>query len=106
MVEAKRSGFSKQMMSQILDPPPAEATDCLICCYVNATSQIQVVRITNVPNWYYERVVFPGQRLIFSAPQTAHLQVYAGSMGELDEVIPCQELQVLAGAPEPALVSS
>ncbi|MCS7031588.1 MAG: DUF1830 domain-containing protein [Gloeomargarita sp. SKYG116] len=93
-------------MSQILDPPPVDATDCLICCYVNATSQIQVVRITNIPNWYYERVVFPGQRLIFTAPDTAHLQVYAGSMGELDEVIPCRDLQIMSDAEEAALVMS
>ncbi|MCS7291880.1 MAG: DUF1830 domain-containing protein [Gloeomargarita sp. SKYBB_i_bin120] len=94
------------MMSQILDPLPVTATDCLICCYVNATSQIQVVRITNIPNWYYERVVFPGQRLIFSAPSDAHLQVHAGSMGELDEVIPCRDLQLLGSATEEALVLS
>jgi hypothetical protein len=46
-------------MSQILDPLPKGGTSVILCCYVNATSQIQVSRITNIPNWYFERVVFP-----------------------------------------------
>jgi DNA-directed RNA polymerase specialized sigma24 family protein len=52
-------------MAQILDPLPEDSQSTVLCCYVNATSQIQVARITNIPKWYFERVVFPGQRLIF-----------------------------------------
>ncbi|MGI8499796.1 MAG: DUF1830 domain-containing protein [Hassallia sp.] len=28
---------------------------------------MQVAKISNVPNWDFERVVFPGQRLLFEA---------------------------------------
>ncbi|WAS06440.1 DUF1830 domain-containing protein [Gloeomargaritales cyanobacterium VI4D9] len=94
------------MMSQIFDPLPVTATDLLVCCYVNATSQIQVVRITDVPNWYFERVVFPGQRLMFTCPDGAHLEVYAGSMGVLDDTIPCRELHIMEALEEPVLVAA
>ncbi|MEN9217475.1 MAG: DUF1830 domain-containing protein [Gloeomargarita sp. DG_2_bins_126] len=91
-------------MSQVFDPLPVTATDCLVCCYVNATSQIQVVRITDVPNWYFERVVFPGQRLLFTTPENAHLEVHTGMMA--DDTIPCRELQVMGALEEPVLVSA
>ncbi|MEN9216213.1 MAG: DUF1830 domain-containing protein [Gloeomargarita sp. HHBFW_bins_162] len=94
------------MMSQIFDPLPETATDCLLCCYVNATSQIQVVRITDVPNWYFERVVFPGQRLIFTTPDYAHLEVYGGTMGDLEDTIPCAELEIMGALEEPVLVAA
>ncbi len=93
-------------MSQIFDPLPVTATDCLVCCYVNATSQIQVVRITDVPNWYFERVVFPGQKLMFTSPDTAHLEVHAGTMAVLDDTIPCRELQITGALEEPVLVAA
>ena len=55
-------------MAQILDPIPPEQSEKILCCYVNATSKIQIARISNIANWYFERVVFPGQRLVFEAP--------------------------------------
>jgi Domain of unknown function (DUF1830) len=99
-------------MSQILDPmPPSDdpsgassANDRVLCCYVNATSSIQVVRITDVPNWYFERVAFPGQRLIFEAFATAHLEIHTGMMASsiLSDTIPCTKLaMVLEESPAP-----
>jgi hypothetical protein len=84
-------------MSQIFDPVPGHAEDHkIVCCYVNATSKIQVARITNVPNWYFERVVFPGQHLIFEALQVAQLEIHSGMMASsiLSDIIPCVQLQV------------
>lgn len=81
-------------MSQILDSLPASKPEHLLCCYVNATSKIQVARITNVPNWYFERVVFPGQRLIFEALGEAQLEIHTGMMASsiLSDTIPCHRL--------------
>ena len=81
-------------MAQILDPIPTVQRKVLLCCYVNATSQIQVVRITNLPNWYFERVVFPGQRLVFEALPEALLEVHTGMMASaiLSDTIPCERL--------------
>lgn len=81
-------------MAQILDSLPSGSSDNLLCCYVNATSQIQVARITNIPNWYFERVVFPGQRLIFEALPDAQLEIHTGMMASaiLSDKISCDRL--------------
>jgi len=83
-------------MAQILDPLPSDNKDKIICCYVNATSQIQVARITNIPNWYFERVIFPGQRLVFEALPAALLEIHSGMMASaiLSDTIPCHRLCV------------
>lgn len=85
-------------MAQIFDPLPPQASDPILCCYVNATSKIQVVRITNIPNWYFERVAFPGQRLVFEALPYAQLEVHCGMMASaiLADTIPCDRLRVEA----------
>lgn len=83
-------------MSQILDPIPNNQPSALFCCYVNATNQIQVARITNVPNWYFERVVFPGQRLVFEAVPSAQLEIHTGMMASsiISDTIPCDQLSI------------
>ncbi len=83
-------------MTQIFDPLPNSTNDKIVCCYVNATSKMQVARITNVPNWYFERVVFPGQRLIFESVSDAQLEIHCGMMASaiLSDTIPCKRLQI------------
>ncbi|MDZ8054317.1 MAG: DUF1830 domain-containing protein [Aulosira sp. ZfuVER01] len=83
-------------MAQILDPLPPEQSGKILCCYMNATSKIQVARITNIPNWYFERVVFPGQRLVFEAPQEAQMEIHTGMMASaiLSDTIPCVRLAI------------
>jgi hypothetical protein len=83
-------------MSQTLDSPPNDRNSNLLCCYVNATSQIQIARITNIPNWYFERVVFPGQRLVFEAHKNAVLEIHSGMMASsiLSDTIPCTKLKL------------
>ncbi len=81
---------------QVLDPLSQDDTK-IWCCYVNSTSQIQIARISNVDNWYFERVVFPGQRLMFEAPTSASLEIHTGVMASsiLSDNISCQELAVV-----------
>ena len=81
-------------MAQILDPLPNDKGKSVLCCYVNTTSNIQIVRITNVPGWYFERVVFPGQRLVFEAIPEALLEIHSGMMASaiLSDTIPCDRL--------------
>ncbi|MCM1983723.1 DUF1830 domain-containing protein [Lyngbya confervoides] len=83
-------------MSNILDPLPAIDADTVVCCYVNSTSKVQVARITNIQNWYFERVVFPGQRLLFEASSQALLEIHTGMMASsiLSDRIPCHRLVV------------
>jgi hypothetical protein len=68
----------------------------LLCHYRNVTSKVQVVRISNIAQWYFERVVFPGQDLLFEAPQAAELEIYSGGMASalLVDRQHCQDLQV------------
>ncbi|PSB23390.1 hypothetical protein C7B69_14655, partial [filamentous cyanobacterium Phorm 46] len=57
---------------------------------------IQIARICNIPNWYFERVVFPGQRLVFEAMRAAALEIHTGMMASaiLSDKIPCDRLQI------------
>jgi hypothetical protein len=83
-------------MAQLIDPVPSNASDLICCCYINATSKIQVARITNIPNWYFERVVFPGQRLLFEALPEGQLEIHTGMMASsiLSDTIPCPQIQI------------
>jgi hypothetical protein len=102
-------------MAQIIDPLPPDTQEPSLCCYVNATSKIQIARITNIPNWYFERVVFPGQRLVFEAMPQALLEIHSGMMSAIiADTIPCDRLRVemeletdlqLGEPPEPTLLS-
>jgi hypothetical protein len=67
-----------------------------LCCYVNATAHVEVIRITNIPHWSLERVVFPGQRLLFNAPTLAKLEIHTGMSisSIISETIDCQDLQL------------
>lgn len=83
-------------MAQILDSLPPDQSDRVLCCYVNATSKIQIARISNIHTWYFERVVFPGQRLVFEAPPHSVLEIHTGMMASsiLSDNIPCERLCV------------
>jgi hypothetical protein len=89
-------------MAQILDPVPSSQRNIILCCYVNATSHIQVARITNISSWYFERVVFPGQRLVFEALPQALLEIHTGMMASsiLSDTIPCERLYISDGGDE------
>ncbi|MEL6229948.1 MAG: DUF1830 domain-containing protein [Cyanobacteria bacterium J06627_3] len=91
-------------MAQTLDPIPFDSTDTVLCCYVNSASKIQVVRITNIQNWYFERVVFPGQRLMFESSVKGQLEVHSGAMASsiLEDTIPCTRLTIAQSEDEMA----
>jgi hypothetical protein len=87
-------------MTAILAPQPTKNTidpsQPLLCYYTNRSSQLEVARISNIPGWYFERVVFPGQRLMFEAPNTASLEIYTGKGATvmLSDRIACTNLQI------------
>lgn len=68
----------------------------MLCYYTNFTNQIQIICITNIPTQYFERVIFPGQRLLFDALPEAQLEVYTAEV--VDTVLPdrisCQYIEV------------
>lgn len=95
-------------MAQILAPLTLNYDRRILCCYFNNTSQIQVVRIANVSNWYFERIVFLGQRLLFEALPEAHLEIYTGmsSAAILSDRISCHLLRVSEDLPSRYLTAS
>lgn len=83
-------------MTQILDSLPANCANRILCCYINDGHKIRVARIINIPDWYFERVIFPGERLLFEALPNAQLEIYATmfSTTVLVEMIACDRLIV------------
>jgi hypothetical protein len=71
-----------------------------LCSYTNTTSAVQIIQIVNISNWYFERVVFPWQRLFFEAKLDAELDVYTSRFGQaiLVKQIPAIYLQVEQGS--------
>lgn len=62
-------------MSSIFGSGLDGSIDSILCFYINSTSQIQIARITNIPNYYWDRIVFPGQKLMFTALMSAILEI-------------------------------
>ncbi|MEG4029990.1 MULTISPECIES: DUF1830 domain-containing protein [unclassified Microcoleus] len=69
----------------------------ILCYYANVTNLVQVLRIENIPNWYFEKVMFPGQRLMFEAAAEAVLEIHTGTVASaiLSDKIPCYVLRVI-----------
>lgn len=84
-------------MAQTSTSLPSDRSNRILCYYENVTSQVQVARIANIPNWLFERVVFPQQRLLFEALPEALLEVRNSSNTSLLDEIPCPRLQVKDG---------
>lgn len=70
--------------------------ELILCCYENKTTQMQVGRISNINHWFFERVILPGQRLVFEAPLEAELEIHTGVTisAILSEKISCDRLQI------------
>lgn len=82
------------MISPLTLSPP----QIILCCYVNSTAHVEVAKITNIPHWSLERVLFPGQQLLFNAPALAKLEIHTGMSisAIISETIDCQDLQLPA----------
>lgn len=76
--------------------PLSEYSERILCFYANATSQVQMARIKNIPNLHFERVVFPGQRLFFEAVPNAQLEIQTGITDDeiISDRITCNCLRV------------
>lgn len=88
-------------MTQILDSLPADRSNRILCYYINDARMIKIARITNVPNWYFERVVFPEERLLFEALPEAQLEIYVTNFSTvaLVEITTCDRLAVKVHRP-------
>jgi Domain of unknown function (DUF1830) len=85
-------------MTTIFFPPPAEEMTSELCCFINHSEKVVIVRIRNIAHWYCERVVFPQERFMFSAPPNAELEVHRNTqIGMTYDAIPCEKLRVSEG---------
>lgn len=75
---------------------PLTGSEPLCCYYVNRTELTQILRITNIPGYFLERVLLPGQPLMFEACRSALLEIHSSEMAGAiaSDTIPCQQLQL------------
>lgn len=94
-------------MAQLFEAVPSFYPDPILCYYRNSTPQMQTIRIDNLPNWHFERVVFPGQRLLFEAVPEGELEIYVVERAEqkFARTIPCCQLKVDRLQSSPSSVS-
>lgn len=72
-----------------------DLSDYTLCFYTNMTSQVQIIKITNIPNYSWKKAVFPGQQLIFEGITSACLEIYTSDRPAIpSEIISCQQLQI------------
>lgn len=60
----------------VVAPPMHHSSEQILCCYANRSELSQTVRITNVPERFFERVVFPGQSILFETHPDALVEVH------------------------------
>ena len=82
-------------MNNAIDSLPHNIPGRITCSYRNSTASLQVIRITNIANWYFERIIFPGQQLVFQAFPDALLEIHSCETVTtiLADRIPCQRLR-------------
>jgi hypothetical protein len=68
-----------------------ESDRSILCFHINTSDRIQVLRIQNLSSLHLEKVVFPGQRLIFEALPEAQLEIYYSET--VSRFVPCHLLQ-------------
>ena len=78
-----------QPMSQIIDAVPSQYPNKILCGHHNISSRLQVMKITNIPHWSFERIVFPGEIRLFEAMPEAILEIYDGNG---ITTVPCQQI--------------
>ncbi|MGF1521571.1 MAG: DUF1830 domain-containing protein [Leptolyngbyaceae cyanobacterium] len=89
-------------MSTVTSPLPqcrnwTEDENLLTTCYYsNRTPYLEILRISNIPDWYFEKLVFPQQRLTFKSPTEGMIEIYTTESGKvtLVEVLPCNYRQI------------
>jgi hypothetical protein len=105
MVNVQRTAINKNLVltdareqTTLSRLPGCDAihSERILCYYMNTTNQIQIIRSAKIANCCFERVVFPGQRLLFEAVPEAQLEIHTGTMvtAILSDRIPCSRLRV------------
>jgi sucrose-6-phosphate hydrolase SacC (GH32 family) len=83
----------------MLYPQTFDQKSWMLCYYKNESQGVQILKIDNVEDWYFERLVKPEERLVFEAPEMAQLQIHYPSSSQYKslEIIPCYQIRVRYG---------
>lgn len=76
--------------------PPKNGFRHLLCFYSNSTPYLQIIKLINSKDFELERVLFPQERLMFTAVPEAQLEIITCENGfpGRSERIACDRLQV------------
>ncbi|MBD0264540.1 MAG: DUF1830 domain-containing protein [Tolypothrix sp. Co-bin9] len=79
----------------MLNSSPVASSQFVLCYYINVTSKIQVPKISNVANWDFESVVFPGERMYVLNTRRALMDIstYTHEAAVLSQIL-CEGLQL------------
>ena len=69
-------------------------SNIILCRYTNYTSQFQIIRISNISHFFFERTVPPKGSIVFETVQEAQLEIHTGMMMSsiLSDIVPCDQL--------------
>lgn len=83
-----------------MSSPTLQKTETKLFYYQNMTSQIQLIRLFQGDRRCFEKVVFPGDRLIFEASSDSDLDIaiHLASGLVLRDRFPCEHLQEVESA--------
>jgi hypothetical protein len=65
----------------------------ILCFHINTSSKIQIISLKNMPNLTWERIIFPGERLMFEALPDAQLEIKSNEVPNL--LVFCQQIRVI-----------
>ncbi|MFW6357835.1 MAG: DUF1830 domain-containing protein [Chroococcales cyanobacterium] len=69
----------------------------ILCFYLNNTNHLQILKSRYPVDWVFEKVIFPGQRILFKGLTEAQLEVHTCVPKKIlaPDVIFCKEMKVL-----------
>jgi Domain of unknown function (DUF1830) len=72
-----------------------EGSEPLLCYYINNDANIQIIRAMNEARCLFERIVFSGKRILFTALPESSLEIYSPLIDSAKiSRIDCKLLQV------------
>lgn len=64
-----KSKSPAQLSSQVASP--------ILCYYINDTADMQIIRLVSESAYYFERIVFPEERVLFEAFLDSYLEIHS-----------------------------
>lgn len=83
------------LLSRLKTNFPTKESTQLLCYYINDTNNMQIIRMLSGVKCEFERIVFPGERILFKALPESYLEVYSPLINEIQSTrMSCRFLQI------------